>query len=146
LTDFTSFTLVRLAGGRSRTLAQRSAQAAKEIKALIGLSVDEVEAGCKEVDATGKTMQEIVKSIQQVSVIVDEIRISTAEQRTGIEQVGRAIASMDQTTQQNAALVDESSSAASTLRESAAGLVRTVGVFKVHSAALICESPLPVPA
>ncbi|WP_304622810.1 methyl-accepting chemotaxis protein [Roseateles cellulosilyticus] len=95
-----------------RSLAQRSAEAAKEIKTLIGRSVEQVEQGTLLVDQAGKTMGDIVGSIQRVSDIVAEITSASAEQSTGVQQVGEAVSAMDQATQQNAALVEESAAAA----------------------------------
>ncbi|MBQ0935988.1 cellobiose phosphorylase [Ideonella paludis] len=114
-----------------RTLAQRSAEAAKEIKALIGRSVDQVEHGTVLVDQAGKTMGEIVHSIQRVSEIVAEITHATVQQSSGIQQVGDAVSQMDKVTQQNAALVEESAAAAESLRDQAQQLVSAVGVFKL---------------
>ncbi len=118
-----------------RHLAQRSAEAAREIKGLIGASVQRVEQGSQLVNQAGSTMQEIVQSIQRVTDIVGEISSSSAEQNTGVAQVSEAVAQMDQSTQQNAALVQESASAASSLRQQAQQLVQTVGVFKLPGAA-----------
>jgi len=114
-----------------RSLAQRSAEAAKEIKALIGRSVEQVEQGTVLVDQAGKTMGEIVSSIQRVSDIVAEISAASVQQSTGINQVGDAIGQMDQTTQQNAALVEQSAAAAESLRGQAQQLVQAVAVFKL---------------
>jgi len=91
-----------------RNLAQRSAAASKEIKALIGDSVDKVEAGTKLVGAAGKTMEEIVSSVRKVSDLIAEIAAASQEQSSGIEQVNRAVTQMDQVVQQNASLVEES--------------------------------------
>ncbi|MBL8304477.1 MAG: CHASE3 domain-containing protein [Ideonella sp.] len=118
-----------------RTLAQRSAEAAKEIKALIGRSVEQVEQGTVLVDQAGKTMGEIVGSIQRVSDIVAEITSASAEQSSGISQVGDAVSQMDQATQQNAALVEESAAAAESLKGQAGHLVQAVSVFKLSSEA-----------
>ncbi|ALV07867.1 methyl-accepting chemotaxis protein [Roseateles depolymerans] len=112
-----------------RSLAQRSAQAAKEIKTLIGSSVEQVEKGTQLVDQAGKTMDDIVSSIQRVSDIVAEITAASAEQSSGVQQVGEAVTSMDQATQQNAALVEESAAAAESLRSQARQLVEAVAVF-----------------
>ncbi|MBI5272133.1 MAG: MCP four helix bundle domain-containing protein [Burkholderiales bacterium] len=117
--------------GEVRTLAQRSAEAAKEIKALIGRSVSQVEQGTVLVDQAGKTMGEIVGSIRRVSDIVAEITAASAEQSAGISQVGDAVGQMDQVTQQNAALVEESAAAAESLKGQARQLVETVSVFKL---------------
>ncbi len=114
-----------------RSLAQRSAQAAKEIKSLIGRSVEQVEQGTVLVDQAGKTMGEIVGSIQRVSDIVAEIASASAEQSNGVQQVGQAVSQMDQATQQNAALVEESAAAAESLQAQARQLVQAVAVFKL---------------
>ena len=116
-----------------RSLAQRSAEAAKEIKGLIGRSVEQVEQGTLLVDQAGKTMGEIVGSIQRVSDIVAEITSASIEQSSGITQVGEAVTQMDQATQQNAALVEESAAAAESLKGQAQQLVQTVAVFKLSS-------------
>jgi methyl-accepting chemotaxis protein len=112
-----------------RNLAQRSAAAAKEIKALIDDSVEKVNAGTLLADKAGKTMNEVVTSVQRVTGIIGEIAAASAEQTTGIEQVNQAIAAMDQATQQNASLVGESAAAAASMREQAASLNRTIGGF-----------------
>jgi methyl-accepting chemotaxis protein len=117
--------------GEVRTLAQRSAEAAKEIKGLIGRSVAQVEQGTSLVDQAGKTMSEIVSSIRRVSDIVAEITSATVEQSSGVQQVGQAVAQMDHATQQNAALVEESAAAAASLRAQAQQLVQAVAVFKL---------------
>jgi methyl-accepting chemotaxis protein len=114
-----------------RSLAQRSAAAAKEIKTLIGASVDRVEDGARLVSAAGKTMEEIVGSVQRVSDIVGEITAGATEQSEGIGQVNVAIGHLDQMTQQNAALVEESAAAAQSLREQAARLSEVVGSFRL---------------
>jgi methyl-accepting chemotaxis protein len=114
-----------------RSLAQRSAEAAKEIKALIGRSVEQVEQGTVLVDQAGKTMGEIVGSIQRVSDIVAEITAASVQQSSGINQVGDAIGQMDQATQQNAALVEQSAAAAESLKGQAQLLVQAVAVFKL---------------
>jgi methyl-accepting chemotaxis protein len=117
--------------GEVRTLAHRSAEAAKEIKTLIGRSVDQVETGTSLVDEAGKTMHEIVQAIQRVSDIVEEITSSSIEQSSGVQQVGDAVSQMDQVTQQNAALVEESAAAAESLKNQAQQLVQAVAVFKL---------------
>ena len=106
-----------------RSLAQRSATAAKEIKDLIKDSVDKIETGGKLVDAAGETMAQLVASVQQAAVIMSEINEASQTQSTGIAQVNQAIHSMDETTQQNAALVEEAAAAAETMREHTAQLV-----------------------
>ncbi len=117
-----------------RSLAQRSAEAAREIKALIGASVDRVEEGSKLVANAGSTMDEIQVSVQRVSDIIGEISAGAGEQSTGIGQVNGAVAALDNMTQQNAALVEESAAAAESLREQAARLSDVVSVFKLQAA------------
>ncbi len=114
-----------------RNLARRSAEAAKEIKTLIGRSVEQVEQGTVLVDQAGKTMGEIVGSIQLVSNIVAEISSASSEQSNGVQQVGEAVSQMDLATQQNAALVEESAAAAESLRGQAQQLVQAVAVFRL---------------
>jgi methyl-accepting chemotaxis protein len=112
-----------------RSLAQRSAAAAKEIKALIDDSVEKVTAGTELADKAGSTMNEVVTSVKRVTDIIGEIADASAEQTAGIEQVNQAIAAMDQATQQNAALVEESAAAAATMREQAANLTRVISGY-----------------
>jgi hypothetical protein len=114
-----------------RSLAQRSAGAAREIKGLIGASVERVEKGSQLVDQAGKTMQEIVASIRRVTDIVGEISAASTEQSEGVAQVGQAVTQMDQATQQNAALVEQSAAAAESLRQQSQQMVQTVAVFKL---------------
>ena len=114
-----------------RSLASRSAEAAKEIKSLINASVERVEQGTALVDQAGTTMAEVVGSIRRVTDIMGEISAASAEQSTGVAQVGAAVSQMDQVTQQNAALVEESAAAAESLKEQAQQLVQTVAVFKL---------------
>ncbi|MFL6674094.1 MAG: methyl-accepting chemotaxis protein [Massilia sp.] len=116
-----------------RSLAQRSAAAAKEIKALIDDSVEKVSAGTELADKAGNTMHEVVTSVKRVTDIISEIAAASAEQTAGIEQVNQAIAAMDQATQRNAALVEESAAAAATMREQAGGLGRVIGAFVLGS-------------
>ena len=118
-----------------RTLAQRSAAAAREIKELIGDSVDKVEAGNVLVQKAGATMEEIVGSIQKVTDILGEITSASAEQAAGINQVNQAIAQIDQVTQQNAALVEEAAASADAMKEQAQQLVAAVSTFKLEEAA-----------
>ncbi|MEP7101163.1 MAG: methyl-accepting chemotaxis protein [Burkholderiales bacterium] len=125
-----------------RSLAGRSAEAAKEIKALIGASVDKVEAGTRQVNEAGASMGEIVSQVQRVSQAIGEISSATTEQSTGIGQVGEAVTQLDQVTQQNAALVEESAAAAESLKHQAAKLAEVVGVFKLDG---IGASPAPRP-
>ncbi|NVM86800.1 methyl-accepting chemotaxis protein [Variovorax sp. SG517] len=116
-----------------RSLAQRSAAAAKEIKTLIGDSVEKVEEGSKQVEEAGRTMEEIVGSVRRVTDIMGEITAASQEQTSGIEQINQAITQMDQVTQQNAALVEEASAAAQSLQEQAENLVRAVSTFKLDA-------------
>jgi methyl-accepting chemotaxis protein-1 (serine sensor receptor) len=116
-----------------RSLAGRSADAAKEIKALITASVERVEQGTALVDQAGATMTEVVSSIRRVTDIMGEISAASSEQSAGVAQVGEAVSQMDQATQQNAALVEESAAAAESLRVQARGLVEAVAVFRLAS-------------
>jgi len=117
--------------GEVRSLAQRSAEAAKEIKSLISDSVDRVERGSGLVDQAGHTMQEVVEAIRRVSNVVAEISTASQQQSAGVAQVGEAVTQMDQSTQQNAALVEEMAAAASSLRQQADALVEAVSVFQL---------------
>ena len=117
--------------GEVRNLAQRSAQAAKEIKGLIGTSVDRVEQGTALVDRAGEAMTGVVASIQRVSQLVADISGSSQEQASGVRQVGDAVTQIDETTQQNAALVEEMAAATSGLKTQADDLVKAVSVFRV---------------
>ncbi len=112
-----------------RNLAHRSAAAAREIKTLIGDSVDKVEIGTQLVDQAGATMQEIVESVKRVTDIMNEISSASAEQTSGIEQINQAIMQMDQVTQQNAALVEEAAAAAASLQYQAGNLAQVISVF-----------------
>jgi methyl-accepting chemotaxis protein len=118
-----------------RNLAQRSAGAAKEIKSLIGDSVEKVDAGGKLVDEAGHTMGQIVSSIKQVADIMSEITAASQEQSSGIEEVNRAIGQMDELTQRNAALVEEASAAAESMQEQAQKLSQAVSIFKLDASA-----------
>ncbi|MFZ4287905.1 methyl-accepting chemotaxis protein [Variovorax sp. HJSM1_2] len=120
-----------------RSLAQRSADAAKEIKNLISASVDRVEQGTTLVDQAGVTMQEVVTSIRRVTDIMGEISAASSEQSQGVSQVGEAVTQMDQATQQNAALVEESAAAANSLKGQAQQLVDAVAIFKLDQKAAI---------
>jgi methyl-accepting chemotaxis protein len=117
--------------GEVRSLAQRSAAAAKEIKELITDSVAKVDSGTQLVDQAGATMQEVVTSIRRVADIMGEITAASQEQRLGIEQIHQAISQMDQVTQQNAAMVEEAAGAAQSLQERATGLAELVSVFRL---------------
>ena len=114
-----------------RSLAQRSAGAAKEIKGLIGSSVDRVDEGSRLVVNAGSTMREIVASVQRVTDIINEITAASSEQSDGIVQINKAVAQLDQMTQQNAALVEESAAAAESLKDQAASLSHAVSTFKM---------------
>ncbi len=132
-----------------RSLAGRSAEAAKEIKLLIGASVENVETGSQQVAEAGQSMNEIVASVQRVSDLIGEITASSTEQRDGIAQVNQAVTQLDQMTQQNAALVEESTAAATSLRDQAHHLTDVVAVFNVGtvaSAAPRVQAPRPAPA
>ncbi|AVP58149.1 methyl-accepting chemotaxis protein [Pulveribacter suum] len=120
--------------GEVRNLAQRSAEAAKEIKGLIMASVSNVETGSVQVEQAGRSMQEIVRSVRQVSDLIGEITASSAEQRDGIAQINQAVTNLDQMTQQNAALVEQSSAAAAAMRDQAQHLAQVVSVFEVGAA------------
>ena len=124
-----------------RSLAGRSADAAKEIKGLINASVERVEQGTRLVDQAGVTMTEVVNSIKQATDIMGEISAASAEQSAGVAQVGEAITQMDQVTQQNAALVEESAAAAESLKSQAQQLVSAVSVFKLDQNKASCTSP-----
>jgi methyl-accepting chemotaxis protein len=117
-----------------RSLAQRSATAAKEIKVLIDDSVAQVDAGGRLVVQAGATMGEVVDSVRRVSHIVGEISMATQEQRAGIEQVNHAITHMDETTQQNAALVEQAAAAAKSLQDQSQRLRELVGIFRLQDA------------
>jgi methyl-accepting chemotaxis protein len=117
-----------------RSLAQRSAQAAREIKALIADSVDKVEDGAKLVNEAGQTMEEVVTNFQRLSVLVTDISEASQEQSGGIEQVTQAVGQMDEVTQQNAALVEEAAAAAESLEDQARTLVRAVSMFRLSAA------------
>jgi methyl-accepting chemotaxis protein len=114
-----------------RTLAQRSAEAARQIKSLIGDSSTKVEAGGAQVQAAGQTIADAVAQVRRVSDMIAEISAAAGEQTQGIAQVGQAVAQLDQATQQNAALVEESAAAAESLKAQAARLAEAVSVFKL---------------
>ncbi|MFO1286776.1 MAG: methyl-accepting chemotaxis protein [Rubrivivax sp.] len=120
--------------GEVRTLAQRSAEAAREIKSLIGNNVDRVEAGGALVGEAGRTMQQVVEQVKRVADLMGEITASANEQSAGIGQVNTAVSDLDSTTQQNAALVEEGVAAATSLKQQADRLARTVGVFRLAAA------------
>ena len=127
-----------------RNLAQRSAGAAKEIKALIEDSVGKVDNGGKLVDEAGKTMDEIVSSVKRVTDIMSEIAAASQEQSVGIEQINQAITQMDDVTQQNAALVEEAAAAAESLQNQAGQLAQAVSVFKLEGMAYSPRVEQPV--
>ncbi|HEX8987342.1 MAG TPA: methyl-accepting chemotaxis protein [Rhodocyclaceae bacterium] len=122
-----------------RSLAQRSATAAKEIKALIGESADKVEGGARLVQQAGSTMDEVVESFHRVSDLVGDISAASREQSMGVEQVTQAVRQMDEVTQQNAALVEQAAAAAESLEEQARGLVQTVGNFRLAPGGAVGE-------
>ncbi|MFY3130761.1 methyl-accepting chemotaxis protein [Achromobacter ruhlandii] len=122
--------------GEVRTLAQRSAVAAKEIKALIDESVHRVEGGTRQADEAGSTMREVVDSVRQAAVLVHEIASASAEQSTGIGQVNQAVAQMDTVTQQNAALVEQAAAAAGSMQDQASRLSQQVRRFKLDAGAV----------
>ncbi|HVL75793.1 MAG TPA: methyl-accepting chemotaxis protein, partial [Noviherbaspirillum sp.] len=126
-----------------RQLAQRSAAAAREIKALIDDSVEKVGIGAGLVDQAGTTMKEIVESVRRVTDIMGEISVASKEQTDGIEQVNQAINQMDEVTQQNAALVEEAAAAAQSLQEQAAHLAQVVSVFRLDMVQTAGARPAP---
>ncbi len=130
--------------GEVRSLAQRSAEAAKEIKGLIGTSVERVERGTALVDKAGATMTEVVSAIRRVTDIMGEISAASNEQSQGVSQVGEAITQMDQATQQNAALVEQSAAAADSLKTQAGQLVEAVAVFRLSAPAAGHRGAAPV--
>ncbi len=115
-----------------RSLAQRSAAAAKEIKELIGASVEKVETGSRLVGQAGTTMDEVVSSVKRVTSIIGEIAVASGEQNEGIAQINEAIVQMDAVTQQNAALVEQAAAAAEAMQQQAISLAQAVSVFKIH--------------
>src|SRR5690606_17783800 len=119
-----------------RTLAQRSAQAAKEIKHLIGCSVEKVEAGSGLGAEAGKAMNDIVAEVRKVEELSAQITMASHEQSSGISQVGQAVAQLDQVTQQNAALVEEAAAAADSMKHQAGRLATVVSAFTVDAAAV----------
>jgi methyl-accepting chemotaxis protein len=131
--------------GEVRTLAQRSADAAKEIKGLITTSVERVEQGSALVDQAGATMDEVVASIRRVTDLMGEISAASREQSAGVAQIGDAVTQMDQATQQNAALVEESAAAADSLKSQAQQLVGAVSVFKLGSGHVASNTTIAMP-
>jgi uncharacterized phage infection (PIP) family protein YhgE len=132
--------------GEVRALAQRSAGAAREIKSLIGASMDTVEQGSKLVQDAGVTMTDLVASVRRVTDIIGEISASAHEQNDGIRQVNQAVTRLDEMTQQNAALVEQSAAAADSLREQAQRLNAQVQKFDVGSAKAAAAAPVVRPA
>ena len=128
--------------GEVRTLAQRSAAAAKEIKALIEESVSKVETGSRQVDQAGATMQEVVTSIRRVADMIGEISAASREQSEGVSQVGEAVAQMDQTTQQNAALVEEMAAAANSLNHQVTEMVGALSYFRLGQDTTAVSAPV----
>jgi methyl-accepting chemotaxis protein len=124
-----------------RNLAQRSSQAAKEIKELIGDSVEKVGAGGRLVDEAGQTMNQVVASVQQLTTIMSEITVASREQSAGIGEINTAVTHMDTMTQQNAALVEQAAAAAESLQEQAVDLAQAVGMFRLGDAS---AAPTPV--
>ena len=122
--------------GEVRSLAQRSAEAAKEIKSLIGASVERVENGARLVQDAGTTMDEIVAQVKRVNDLIGEISAATQEQTSGVGEVSRAVGTLDQVTQQNAALVEQNAAAAESLKQQAVRLVEQVAVFRLQSRGL----------
>ena len=132
--------------GEVRSLAQRSAEAARQVKTLINKSVERVNAGSSLVDKAGSTMLEVKASVQRVSDIVGEIAAGSREQMSGVSQVSEAVTHMDQATQQNAALVEESAAAAESLRQQADTLVQAVALFRTSESAAAPGMPRATPA
>ena len=132
--------------GEVRSLAQRSAEAAREIKTLIGSSVERVEAGSRLVGEAGTAMDDIVNQVKRVADLIGEISTATAEQTTGIGQVSNSVTQLDQVTQQNAALVEESAAAADSLKHQAERLAEVVGLFKLgqeQRTSILQQAPQP---
>jgi methyl-accepting chemotaxis protein len=123
-----------------RSLAHRSAAAAKEIKLLIDDSVGKVDAGARLVDQAGTTMEEVVGSVKRVTDIMGEIMVASLEQTSGIEQVNQAITQMDQVTQQNAALVEQAAAAAQSMQDQAASLSQVVSIFRLDAGAPVVHT------
>jgi methyl-accepting chemotaxis protein len=126
-----------------RSLAQRSAEAAKEIKELISGSVSKIDGGNKLVNQSGDTMEEVVTSIKRVNDIMSEIAAASSEQASGIEEVSKAVVQMDEMTQQNAALVEEAAAAAESLQQQAGGLSERVATFKIGESHKTQQQPVP---
>jgi methyl-accepting chemotaxis protein-2 (aspartate sensor receptor) len=132
--------------GEVRSLAQRSAEAAKEIKQLITASVSEIHQGNARAARAGETMDQAITEIQKVTRLITDISHASAEQSNGVAQVGEAVSNMDQTTQQNAAMVEEMAGAAESLRQQSDELVRAVSVFRLQGgSAPAAPRPAPLP-
>jgi methyl-accepting chemotaxis protein len=129
-----------------RALAQRSAQAAKEIKALISASTTQVASGVSLVGETGKALERIVRQVTEITGIVTEIAASAQEQATGLHQINTAVNQMDQMTQQNAAMVEESTAASHSLAQEAEKLTSLIGQFKTGAEAAAAPARRPAPA
>nr|WP_275261158.1 methyl-accepting chemotaxis protein [Achromobacter insuavis] len=127
-------------------MAQRSAQAAREVKDLIEQSSSNVDSGAEQVRAAGDTMQEIVDSVQRVTLIMAEITEASTEQSIGIDQINGAVTQMDDVTQQNAALVEQAAAAASSLEEQAKRLAATAAFFKLPAETVIDVTPQAIAA
>ncbi len=132
--------------GEVRALASRSAAAAKDIKALIGDSVTRVAEGSSQVEEAGRTMDEIVQSVQRVNDLVAEISAASEEQSRGIDQVHQAVSQMDQVTQQNAALVEEAAAATGSLKAQAGQLSQAVSVFRIPAGTQAATAAAAAPA
>jgi methyl-accepting chemotaxis protein len=126
-----------------RNLAQRSAAAAKEIKALIADSVSIIDGGAVSVNEAGSSMGHIVASVKQVNDIIERISVASTEQADGIAEVNRAVGQMDDMTQQNAALVEEAAAAAESLHEQTVNLARAVSVFKIEGFETLADGDEP---
>jgi len=126
-----------------RSLSQRSAEAAKEIKQLIGDSVEKVGAGARQVESAGRTMDEIVVSVKRVSDLMADISAAAQQQSEGIEQINQVVEHIDESTQQNAALVEEASAAARSMEEQSSRLLQTVAAFRVAGAAGVRSTATP---
>ncbi|HBQ78313.1 MAG TPA: chemotaxis protein, partial [Erwinia persicina] len=126
--------------GEVRILAQRSATAAREIKNLIDESVDRINTGSKLVDEAGSTMQEVVNAVKGVNSLMAEITLASSEQHTGIDQVNKAVVNMDEATQQNAALVEESAAAAASLKQQAYLLLEGISAFDISRAGRLSDT------
>jgi methyl-accepting chemotaxis protein len=131
--------------GEVRSLAQRAAQAAKEIKTLISASVEQIESGGVLVHTAGTTMDEIVKQVKQVSDLIGEITAASQEEGRGIGQINDAVVQLDQVTQQNAALVEESAAAADSLKHEAEELAKAVSTFRVDGSPAVVREPVAAP-